>query len=268
MPEPGAHVHTPGVLTQLWEEPFRGKPKERNSFSPDIHRDYSPPKLPAHLSFPKVRAMRKLVLRSTASLDSEPCGHLLPGASVLVLKREDKIGRVCLGSTDGKGTIGWVTSGRDGEQFLRDIDAATGSPGSPKLSPKRGSPRLTPSQQRLVRATHDGSPDGDAFLTKLGEVEKRSASPGGLMSSAQLLEMASSHVDRASTEEGKSFETFASRVGRNLITSGRSAAEIAEMWDRNGGKARRCSLKHAAPSTDGLRLCCSIFELSGGARSF
>ena len=80
-----AHVHAPGVLAGLYAEPFRGKPSEvffeRNSFSPDINKDYTPPKAPAHFSFPKMRATRKLMLLSAASLDSETCGHVQPGAT-------------------------------------------------------------------------------------------------------------------------------------------------------------------------------------------
>lgn len=173
------YIHAPGALASLWSEPFRGQVvgaraheakaparsktttawSNKHSFSPATNPSYVAPPQPARFTHSRARAMRKLVVRDAASLDSPVCGHVSAGQSVMVLKEETHIGRVYIGADFAEGVrpLGWVTGEKDGELYLSVEDARP--PGamlncSPRLQPSRISPRPTHSQETRESYAH------------------------------------------------------------------------------------------------------------------
>lgn len=286
------YIHAPGVLASLWADvKVRGAHTDQASlradhlsFAPCISKSYVPSKLPARFSYPRARAVRKLVLRSDASLDSDVCGHVPSGRSVMVLKESGRSdGRVLVGEDFAAGVkpLGWATREKDGEVYMA-VEGAPRTPGSELLcSPKRSnmkmslalrhggstSPRKTKSQQALeqisnrsapgalgrgggssrrgrhgahARGGHPGasSEERDQFLRKLGEAEQRDNRLGGLISAAELRRIAEAQLEQASEEEeGTSFETFGSRIGRIIIKNELQVNDLAAAMDRNGDKS-------------------------------
>jgi hypothetical protein len=290
-----AYIHAPGVLSKSWaDETIRGAvhnhdslTADRLTFEPEIGKAYHRPKLPARFSYPRARALRKLVLRAGESLDSDVCGHVPSGRSVMVLKESD--GRVFVGAdfSEGVKPLGWATRQKDGEMYMA-VEATPRAPGTElNCSPKRSSlktslalrhsgggssPRRTRSQERLeqfnleVASTRSApgalerrrairrrggddrgggaggasssGPGADQFLQRLGEAEQRDTWLGGLWGPEELRRTAQEQLDQAMTnEDGASFETFASRIGRIIIKNELKVSDITSAMDRNGDKS-------------------------------
>ena len=278
------NIHAPGALQALWAEPFRAQPvlrqhieskgsgflrrtpdgrpctrgtrsthhwAKKNSFNPVTNPSYVAPPKPARFTHSRARALTKLVVRRGANLDSDVCGHVEAGTSVMVLEENKQIGRVYIGSDFAEGVrpLGWVTSEKSGEVYLSMEDARP--PGemlncSPRLNPKIGriTSRPTHSQETLAQRRRGKSASSDKFLNKLVQAEQRDdmssfvrkkrSSLGGLLGSEALIALGQAQVDRASDkEDGPNLETFSSRVGRIMIAGGHQAGDLATAWDRN-----------------------------------
>ena len=256
-----ASIVGPGNVV-LWEQ---GQPrKQKHSFAPMVNSAYVAPPQPARYTYPRARALKKLVLRTTASLDSTRCGWLWAGQSVLVLNDDDRTGRVRVGAclAEGMRPLGWVTKGKDGESFLQVVEEASRPGAQLNCSPRRvpwsaGSPRPQPTlaqeEQTAVRAANrramlqqarSAGPSGDKFLSRLGQAEQRdeqlsnrpklshrSHQIGGLLSAEELRQRAVEQLS-LSPQSGSS-EGFASKLGHALLSNGVND-DLLKHWDLNG----------------------------------
>ena len=141
----------------LWSNGRRMRPP-KHPFEPQIDtKPYELPKQPARYSMPKLRATRRLVLRSEASLDSDRCGVLEPGTSVLLIEAKGNTGRVRIGECRAQGVrpLGWVTQEKDGEVYLRVVEEASPPGGALSLRGYTCSPTARAETTRLSTPTHD-----------------------------------------------------------------------------------------------------------------
>lgn len=76
--------------------------------------------MPARYQYPRARVTKPLALRETSSLSSPKCGTLTPGTSVLIIDEVATEHRVRVASCRAAAMLplGWVTRGKEGEDFL------------------------------------------------------------------------------------------------------------------------------------------------------
>lgn len=144
-----AYIHAAGVLRSLWSESTHVRDRKslranRLSFAPTVSSEYSPPPRPARFTHATARALRKLVVRKTISLNSDVVGTIEAGRRVRVLERENKLDRIRVGSdfVEGVQPLGWVTLQNNGEVFL-----SIEEPQPIESLPERPPTRLTRSQE-------------------------------------------------------------------------------------------------------------------------
>jgi Ca2+-binding EF-hand superfamily protein len=297
-------VYSPRGTTRLWPRP-EGHKNKKLSFSPVITRDYAAPKQPARFAYQRTRSLRKLLIRSGASLDSEPCGHIPAGTRLLVLNEHENIGRVQIGSdfSDGLRPLGWVTRGKGADLFLRDFEEPN-LPGtelncstlnfSPRRasSPRRSSACSPPTsvreqidarlgmkqrvgtpphaagqeppesmaariarrrqarRQEREEAVPERPPEEQPLASKQARTQGAQGSStaaadhpgvllGGLLGSEELRRSAEEERQRAAANDARSFDTFASMVGRLILQSGKSVDRICDEWSRRSTAASK-----------------------------